>query len=34
MTLYAVDFMKLSSSSGDIRDAIYDAFAGLCLDGS
>jgi len=26
MTLYAVDFMKLSS--GDIRDVVYDAFAG------
>ena len=32
MTLYAVDFMKLSSD--DIRDAVYDAFAVLCLGGA
>ena len=31
-TSYAVDFMKLSS--GDIRDAVYDAFAVLCLGGT
>jgi len=32
MTLYAADFIKLSA--GDIRDAVYDAFASLCLDGT
>jgi len=34
MTLYAhaADFMKFSS--GDIRDAVYDAFAVLCLGGT
>ena len=28
-SLYAVDFMKMSSSG--IRDIVYDAFAGLCF---
>jgi len=32
MTLYAADFMKLSS--GDIQAAVYDAFDVLCLGGT
>jgi len=31
-SLYAVDFMKMSSSA--IRDIVYDAFAGLCFGGT
>jgi len=29
MTVYALDFMKLSCAN--IRDVVFDAFGGLCL---
>jgi len=32
MTVYAVDFMKLSCA--DIRDVVFDAFGGLCIGGT